>query len=145
LDPSLVFRVKLNRFLNLWDSCIISLKFLHSKRGFNSCVQRPTCPCLHVAIALESSARANKVYKVVSSKSYIWSCKTLFIDYIVHMMKFEIEDVMGDRMGKLLENAGLLISFSSLLYLYSFKAWVSTVVCRRASRAKRVWLFPSLG
>jgi hypothetical protein len=37
-------------------------------------------------------------------------------------MKFEIEDVMGDRMGKLLENAGLLISFSSLLYLYSFKA-----------------------
>lgn len=38
------------------------------------------------------------------------------------MITFEIEDVMGDRMGKLLENEGLLISFSSLLYLYSFKA-----------------------
>jgi hypothetical protein len=44
-------------------------------------------------------------HKTVSSRLSIWTPKILFctVEYTIRRVKFEIGDVMGDRMSKLLE------------------------------------------
>jgi hypothetical protein len=55
---------------------------------------------------LAPSKKVSKLLLVhISSRLPIWLLKTLFctVDYTVRRMKFEIENRIGDQMGKMLE------------------------------------------